>query len=219
VLEISLAGELVQLCGDGALHWPALGTLVLADPHFGKDDHFRRAGIAVPRGPTLRDLERVSARVAATGARRILVVGDFVHGRTLPGDDLMRQFRRWRAIDASLRIVLVTGNHDRHEDWTAWRDLIEVEHGDLVEGPFVFTHEPRGDERGLVIAGHLHPVYRDRRLLGARALRVFWQRTDHLVLPSFGEFTGGYAVQPEPGDCVYACTPEGVLPLQTGRPT
>ncbi|MET0291955.1 MAG: ligase-associated DNA damage response endonuclease PdeM [Steroidobacteraceae bacterium] len=219
MLEITLAGERVQLCEDGALHWPARRTLVLGDPHFGKDDHFRRAGIAVPRGPTLRDLERVSARVAASEADRMIVVGDFVHGRTLPGDDLVRQFHRWRAIDPTIEVVLVTGNHDRHEDWSAWRDLIHVVHGDLHEGPFVFAHEPRPDPRGFVVAGHLHPVYRDRRLLGARSVRVFWKRADHLVLPSWGEFTGGFAVTPDPADGLYACTPEGVLPLQTGKPT
>lgn len=219
MLEMQLAGEPVSLLEDGSLYWPRAATLVLADPHFGKDDVFRRAGIAIPRGPTLRDLERLGERATAMGAARILIVGDFVHGRTVPGDDLLRQYRLWRMRHASLEVVLVAGNHDRHEDWAPWRDGLDVRPGTLFEPPFVFAHEPHADPRGLVVAGHIHPVFRDRELFGARGLRVFWQRRDHLVLPSWGEFTGGFRVRPAPDEGLYACTPEGVLTLQTGRPT
>jgi hypothetical protein len=116
-------------------------------------------------------------------------------------------------------VVLVAGNHDRHEDWALWRDGLDVRSGDLVEPPFVFAHEPCADARGYVVAGHIHPVFRDRELFGARGLRVFWQRRQCIVLPSWGEFTGGFRVRPAPDEGLYACTPEGVLALQTGRPT
>jgi uncharacterized protein len=218
MLELTLNGEQVQLLPEGALYWERAGTLVIADPHFGKDDIFRRAGVAIPRGPTLRDLERVGNTVRATHARRLIIVGDFVHGRSERGDDLPRQFALWRRRHPDLPVLLVAGNHDRHEDWTAWREVLEVRAGSLHEGPFVFAHEPQADPRGYVLAGHLHPVFREP-MLGSKALRVFWQRAQCLVLPSWGEFTGGWRVRPAPGDGLHACTPEGVLTLQTGKPT
>ena len=156
MLELTLNGEQVQLLPEGALYWERAGTLVIADPHFGKDDIFRRAGVAIPRGPTLRDLERVGNTVRATHARRLIIVGDFVHGRSERGDDLPRQFALWRRRHPDLPVLLVAGNHDRHEDWTAWRDVLEVRAGSLHEGPFVFAHEPQADPRGYVLAGHLH---------------------------------------------------------------
>lgn len=218
-MELEIRGETLRLLPQGALLWPARATLVIADPHFGKDDVFRRAGIAVPRGPTLRDLERLAACAQATGARRVLIVGDFVHARSERGDDLPRQFALWRRRHAGLHLQLVAGNHDRHEDWEPWRTLLEVHTAPLVEAPFVFAHEPVADPRGYVVAGHLHPVFRHAELLGARGLRVFWRRPHCLVLPSWGEFTGGARVMPAREDGLYACTPEGVLALQTGRPT
>lgn len=219
MLELSLAGESVRLLPDGALLWPAASTLVIADPHFGKDDFFRRAGIAIPRGPTLRDLERLGTAAVGTAARTVIIVGDFVHARTEPGDDLRRAFGLWRQRHPSLELRLVAGNHDRHEEWEGWREWIEVHQAPLRAGPFVFAHEPGIDPRGFVIAGHLHPVFRHPGLTGARALRVFWRRAECLVLPSWGEFTGGARVAPAPDEGLYACTPEGVLVLQTGRPT
>ena len=217
--ELTLRGEGVRLLADGALLWERAATLVIADPHFGKDDIFRRSGIAVPRGPTVRDLERLSAQLLATRARRLLIVGDFIHGASHAGDDVRRQFALWRRRHPSLPAILVAGNHDRHEDWTPWQSLLEVRTSPLVEGPFVFAHEPAGSDRGYVIAGHLHPVYRNREIFGPHGLRVFWQRPDYLVLPSWGEFTGGWRVRPAADEGLFACTPEGVLTLQTGKPT
>lgn len=216
-LETTIAGEPVRLLADGALAWPARDTLVLADPHFGKDDVFRRAGIAVPRGPTLRDLERVGALLRAEHARRLLIVGDFVHARSERGDDLPRQFALWRQRHPSIEVVLVAGNHDRHEDWTPWRALLDVQFDALVEPPFVFAHDPAADERGYVVGGHIHPVFAAPELGSRKALRVFWQTPRYLVLPSFGEFTGGARIDPAPRDGLYACTPEGVLCLKRPR--
>jgi DNA ligase-associated metallophosphoesterase len=219
MLDLELEGETVSLRADGSLFWHRHATLVIADPHFGKDDIFRRSGIAIPRGPTLLDLERLSGALAATNARRLLIVGDFVHGRSRAGDDLPRQFALWRRRHPALPVLLVAGNHDRHEDWTAWREVLTVQHQPLHEPPFVFAHDPAVDPRGFVIAGHLHPVYRNPELLGAGALRVFWRQRGCLVLPSWGQFTGGWKVTPSRSDGLFACTPEGVLALQTGSPT
>jgi uncharacterized protein len=52
-----------------------------------------------------------------------------------------------------------------------------------------------------------------------RRLRVpvFWQRPDYLVMPSFGSFTGGASIRPEPGDSLFAVAPERVIPLPVNR--
>jgi uncharacterized protein len=219
MIDVQLQGERLTLLADGSLLWARNSTLVIADPHFGKDDIFRRSGIAIPRGPTIRDLERLTLQLHATAARRLLIVGDFIHGPSETGDDVRRQFALWRRRHPELPVTLIAGNHDRHEDWDIWRDVLEVRREPLVEAPLVFAHEPEPSESGYVLAGHLHPVYSNRETLGPRALRVFWQRQHCLVLPSWGEFTGGWRVQPTRDESLFACTPEGVLTLQTGRPT
>ena len=92
----------------------------------------------------------------------------------------------------------------------------EVTRTALHEPPFVFSHDPVPDPRGYGIAGHLHPVFA-HAALGTRAVRVFWQRPHGIVLPSWGEFTGGARIAPVPCEGVFACTPEGVLTLQSGQ--
>ena len=72
-------GEQVELLAERALHWPAARTLFVADVHLGKAAAFRAGGVAIPRGATASDLERLSALLARTGAARLVVLGDFLH--------------------------------------------------------------------------------------------------------------------------------------------
>ena len=214
VAEVDIAGERLRLLPDAAVHWPARRTLLIADPHFGKDDHFRREGLALPRGPTVTDLQRLTRLIHANDIARLVVLGDFLHSRQQPGDDFPRQFALWLSHHPELAIEIIAGNHDRHAKPRDSGSARVLWHEAAVhEDPFVLAHEPGNDERGLVIAGHLHPVFRDSRLFGSRGLKAFWLRSNCLVLPAFGEFTGGFSVRPDPGERLYVATPDGVLPL------
>ena len=72
VAEVRVAGETLRLLPDAAVHWPARATLLIADPHFGKDDRFRREGLALPRGPTVTDLQRLTRLVGALPSWSVL---------------------------------------------------------------------------------------------------------------------------------------------------
>lgn len=211
--EIELKGERVLLDSDRALVWPARRTLVIADTHFGKDDIFRRGGIALPRGPTISDLQRVTALLARHTCTRLCILGDFVHGATKAGDSFLHAFRLWRAAHSQVQLDIVAGNHDRREAASNWQTLARWHTSALIDPPFVMAHEPAAHPQGYVLAGHLHPVVRLRRKGGGGRVPVFWQRPDVLVLPSFGSFTGGAGIAPTESDRVYAVGPERVLPL------
>jgi DNA ligase-associated metallophosphoesterase len=219
-LEIQLCGERLQLHQQRALLWPARATLVIADPHFGKDDIFRRAGIALPRGPAIADLQRLSHLIAANGCTRLVVLGDFLHGATQAADSFRHAFRVWRRAHGSLTVDVVVGNHDRREPAHTWQQLVGWHTRPLVEPPFVLAHEPAAHTGGYVLAGHIHPVLRlRRRSSGGVRVPVFWQRRDYLVLPSFGSLTGGAEVTVELGDLLYAAGPERVFPVPVGVPS
>jgi metallophosphoesterase superfamily enzyme len=91
--------------------------------------------------------------------------------------------------------------------------------GSWIVAPFRFIHD--ADRAGavdahdlFVLSGHVHPVARLRSgKKGALRVPVFWQKTNGLVLPSFGLFTGGFAVSPARGDRLYAAGPDGVIAL------
>lgn len=197
----------LQLLADRAVYWPAQAMLLLADLHLGKGDVFRRQGIAVPRGGTVGDLERLDRLLAHTGAQRLLLLGDVVHGAVHPAPWLA-QWLAWRQRHAGLLLQAVRGNHDR----ALQRDALGIQmlgEGIEVAGLWL-CHEPRQDGRPTV-CGHVHPVVRLPGL--ARALPVFWQQGAQLVLPAFSAFTGGWPVKPGDDTTLVACNGEQLLRL------
>ena len=93
----TLAGERVELHAERALYWPAGATLFVADVHLGKAAAFRAGGIALPRGGTQADLARLAALLARTRARRLVVLGDFLHAAAGRVAALDAAFVAWRA--------------------------------------------------------------------------------------------------------------------------
>ena len=108
-LLISVAGEPVSLWPDRALGWR--DALFVADVHIGKSAVFRKAGLPMPPGELEHDLSRLSALVACSGARRLVVLGDFVHG--MVGDGVTQAVSEWRK-NLTTTWFVVRGNHDRH---------------------------------------------------------------------------------------------------------
>lgn len=201
-VELELAGERLRLRADHSLFWPAGETLFVADTHFGKGGVFRRQGVNVPSGTTESDLARLSAALDETGARRLIVLGDFVHAPPMGDEPWLDRFARWRATHGDIEIVVTRGNHDRVRKLPV--DFgIDWHTGARCIGPFVCRHEPGVDPRGPVLAGHLHPVVR-LAASGERArCPVFWRRDDGLVLPAFCGFAGGARVTPTEGDRIF----------------
>ena len=194
-MDVVVAGETLRLYADRALYWPAKRRLLVADLHLGKDDTFRAAGIALPTGGTRQDLERLSALIEHSGAESLWFLGDLLHG-PLVDTQWRDDWTRFRARHAGLEMLLVEGNHDR----VAARAELGIQHRrDLVKekgSPLVFAHAPpRASEADgrLVVCGHLHPVVRVPGFRGR--FPAFTLTNEHLVLPAFSLFTGGWLVR------------------------
>lgn len=213
-LELTLQGERVLLHPERALVWPARATLIVADTHFGKDDVFRRAGIPLPRGPAITDLQRLSELIRTYDCQRLIVLGDFLHGATRSGDGFLHAFGLWRRAHAQLALEVIAGNHDLRESPQRWEAHIRWHPAAVSEPPFLLAHQPMDSERGYVLAGHVHPVLRMQRRRGGVRVPVFWRRPGHLVLPSFGSLTGGMNISPGNGDSLYLASPESVIPFR-----
>lgn len=210
-LTIECAGEALVLHPERALEWPRCSTLFIADPHFGKDAHFRRAGIALPDGALNEDLARLDALIARTGAERLVVLGDVVHARPQPDERWPGSVAAWRARHSGLGWLAVAGNHDAgFVPPAAWQ--IDWHTDYVLEPPFVFAHEPSHHPAGLVLAGHWHPVARLRDGRDSLRLPVFAVGTDRLVLPAFGGLTGGAPLEDAALRC-YATVEDRVIAL------
>jgi len=211
-LAITLAGESLVLLPERALWWPRMSLLAIADLHLGKGDHFRRAGIALPKGGTAHDLERLDALLAQTRVTRLLVLGDLLHAAVI--DAHWRDaWMHWRAGRQALSVELVGGNHDRAlTARPAVADAlgIHLHRHALSFAPFLFVHDPAhgADAAGYRLGGHLHPVV---RLPGVPRLPAFLFGESAGMLPAFTAFAGGWRVDREPGTRLFACAPDVVV--------
>ncbi|GAB3391956.1 ligase-associated DNA damage response endonuclease PdeM [Massilia agri] len=205
-----VAGETVLLLPEKALYWPAEKMLIVADIHFGKAAAFRALGVPVPRGTTTENLTGLDALVDAHGAQHIVFLGDFLHARAAHASATQQAMLAWRARRSSLRLTLVRGNHDRHAGDPAAQLGIELVDEPHQVGPFAFCHHPDLDTPGYALAGHIHPVYVLATRFDALRLPCFVVGSERMILPSFGSFTGGHAIRPEPGDTIYVSSGDAV---------
>jgi DNA ligase-associated metallophosphoesterase len=205
-----VAGETVLLLPEKALYWPAQKMLIVADIHFGKAAAFRALGVPVPRGTTTENLTGLDALVDAHGAEHIVFLGDFLHARAAHASATQQAMLAWRERRSGLRLTLVRGNHDRHAGDPAAQLGIALVDEPYEIGPFAFCHHPDIDTPGYALAGHIHPVYVLATRFDALRLPCFVVGSERMILPSFGSFTGGHAIRPEPGDTIYVSSGDAV---------
>ena len=209
-LAVRVAGETLLLLPEKALFWPMEKMLIIADVHFGKAAAFRALGVPVPRGTTTENLAGLDALVDAHGARHIVFLGDFLHARAAHASATQQARLAWRERRRALRLTLVRGNHDRHAGDPAALLGIELVDEPHAFGPFAFCHHPDLATEGYALAGHIHPVYVLATRFDALRLPCFVVGQERMILPSFGAFTGGHAIRPEPGDSIYVTSGEAV---------
>ena len=200
----------VELLPERAVYWPAAETLVVADLHWGKGETFHAHGIPIPTAILDDDLARLERALLRTGATRLLVLGDLVHGALAPS--VIEAVARWR-VRCAVPTVLVRGNHDRHVPVLprSWEIADHV--GTLREDGYAFTHAPEPTSGAYTWAGHIHPMAWLRGRTDALRLPCFHVGPEVGVLPAFGTFTGGVAVRPTRGDRLYVIAGTSVVPL------
>lgn len=209
-LTITVRGEEITLLPQRAAYWPRQRTLVIADLHWGKSETFAASGVPLPLGSSEAELTRLGTLIGATGAERVLVLGDLIHAARGVTEALSQLVARFR-LDHPVRLQLVTGNHDMARLPAAWN--IERVGPCLDEGPFRFRHAPDEQNERFVWAGHLHPTVRLEG--GGDLLRLPCFRVSRacLVLPAFSDFTNGIVMQREPGVARYAIADDHVVAL------
>ena len=213
-LPVTYVGETVWLLPERALWWPAGRVLLVADLHFGKAATYRALGQPVPAGTTRENLVRLSALLLHYRPVQLVFLGDLLHAAQARTPSVLDGLAAWREGFAVLDCVLVRGNHDsRAGDPPESLDIRVVDEPFTI-GPFAACHHPQRHGTLGVIAGHLHPAL---SLYGAGRDRVrlpcFCLEAGLLVLPAFGEFTGGWNVPRQSGRRLYPIGDARVWPL------
>jgi DNA ligase-associated metallophosphoesterase len=218
-LALRLAGEDVLLLAQRALYWPREKMLVVADVHFGKAASFRALGVPVPGGTTSANVAALDALMAMHDVAQIVFLGDFLHAKAAHAKATLAVMLQWRRRHPDLRLTVVRGNHDAHAgDPPAALDAVMVDEP-WVLGPFAFCHHPDMLVPSYVLSGHVHPLYRLRHGWESLTLPCFLIGATRMVLPSFGAFTGGHPVAPQPGERIAVSSGDAVFEVPVEAPT
>jgi DNA ligase-associated metallophosphoesterase len=192
-------------------------TLFVADVHIGKAAHFRALGVPAPAGTTQENLGRLDALIDALNPRTLVVLGDLFHAPAAWRDATRAEFAAWRARRAALKLKLVAGNHDARAGLApSALDIEWVEEPHDLDGLVCRHIPPEADDSQdrSVLAGHWHPAARLHGP-GRDRLRLpcFLMSRRRLVLPAFGEFTGGAAFEADEDCALLATTGERLVHL------
>ena len=200
---------------DKALYWPKQKALLIADAHFGKAAAYRALGQPVPQGTTSNNLQRLNALINRYDVEQIIFLGDFLHAPKSHAVSTLAALRNWRLKLASMQCTLIRGNHDlRAGDPPPDLDFTVVSEPYLLDD-FALQHIPKPHPTHHVIAGHVHPVF---RLVGkgrqSITLPCLYHSQEMTLLPSFGEFTGGFIVENNMNNQLYLLDGECVWPVK-----
>ncbi|MCZ0962007.1 ligase-associated DNA damage response endonuclease PdeM [Paracoccus benzoatiresistens] len=206
------AGHALEARPSGALYWPERRWLVVADLHLGKSERMaRRGGSLLPPYEVLATLDRLEAEIVATDPAAVVSLGDGFDddAAALALPDMLCD--RLRGMAWGRRWIWVSGNHDP----APVCPRLPGETVDELTNGLVLRHQAG---QGPDVSGHFHPCV---RLAGDRR-RCFLVGRDHLILPAFGAYTGGLAIDSPALSALVqqglaiACGGSRALPLPVG---
>lgn len=192
--ELDWHGHALQLLPQRALWDPQQRLLLVADLHLGKAESFQASGVPLPSDGDLTNLNRLLELAQHHHPTAVVVLGDLIHG---PLGLTLALRHKLAALPELLGcpLRLVGGNHERG----SWIEGLAAEPAQRA-GPLWLSHEPctAPDPSLLTVCGHVHPV----ALLGQGADRLrlpcfaLDRRQRQLLLPAFGDLTGGHPCPP-----------------------
>lgn len=192
--------QTLRLLPEKAIYWEDQEALLLADPHFGKVTHFRKAGMAIPGKAAHKNLQTLKQLIVEHKPKRVLFLGDLFHSEMntewLLFKELLLEF-------PDLQFTLIQGNHDILHKHSYDNTAMEVV-SELNLGPYNFTHEPQEHPTLYNLSGHLHPGV-SMHGKGRQSMRLpcYYLGKKNGVLPAFGEFTGLHIISPKRGDNIF----------------
>ena len=188
---IHVAGERLMLDPGGVLVWPAAGLLAVSDLHLEKGTAFAKRGMLLPPWDTQATLDRLQFLLRKWRPKTVVALGDSFHDRDGAGRLPTAELERLNRMADACRFVWVLGNHDP----TPPTGLAGEAIAEFAAGPFVFRHEAIAGAPPGEIVGHHHP----KALIPTRGTSVsrpcFVTDTRRVMMPAFGEYTGGLDVR------------------------
>lgn len=203
----------ILLLPEKALYLPHSNALLIADPHFGKAAHFRKAGLPISEKVHLGDFLTIQKMIANYRPEQVLFLGDLFHSDLNNSWNDLEDFLSYLP---EVKFHLIKGNHDILPKAIYRSDLWNVHQEPLQMNNLILSHEPLREvpTDHLNICGHIHPgislVGKGRQRLKLPCFHISKQT---LIMPAFGRFTGLALMQCEKNDACYAIAGKKVIPI------
>ncbi|WP_245917274.1 ligase-associated DNA damage response endonuclease PdeM [Mongoliibacter ruber] len=212
-ISIQWESEEMYLLPDKCIYLPSHQALLIADPHFGKAAHFRKAGIPVPENVHTNDFLKIQRLLGEFPSKAVYFLGDLFHSDWNTSWDDLESF-----LDFFPETIfhLIKGNHDILPAAIYRSGLWQVHESTLILGELYLSHEPLDQiPDGLLnVCGHIHPGVhlrgKGRQNLTAAC---FFLRRNQLVMPAFGRFTGLAKMKVQAGDVAYMVAEKKVIAI------
>jgi DNA ligase-associated metallophosphoesterase len=206
------------LLAERAIYLQELETLLIADVHFGKTMHFRKAGIAIPSQITGNEINRLQQLIETTRPKKVYFLGDLFHSRLNSEWKVLINFI---LVNPSTEFILVKGNHDILPEINYQHPNFALVNEPLLLDKFVLSHHPiapdflKRNPQLLHICGHIHPGVKMKGKAKAYFnLPCFHFQKNQLILPAFGRFTGLANIKPKKNDKVFAIANESIIEIK-----
>lgn len=181
-----------------AMYWHNNNALLIADLHLGKQEHFRKSGIAVPN--TNNNFNNLIELINYYNPAKVIFLGDLFHStKNNSINDAKTIFN-----NLNIELILVKGNHDILNT-----NIYNELNINLIDNYFYngvnLLHEPPEQENEPTICGHIHPaVSLKGDAKSYLKLPCFYFTNNLIIMPAFGDFTGTYKLSPKKTDKIFA---------------
>jgi len=209
---IGFAGQSLELGSEKTLLWREKELLVAADLHLGRALTRGAAGKTDALAADSATLQRLARVVRESNARKLLILGDFVHGREAVVASLIRVVAEWRKT-VNAEVLLVRGSYDHLPAPILNRWDVEPVGDTLLVEPLRFRYKPAADRPQPQICGHLHPCARLSKTADSMKLPCFVVEPALLLMPSFGVLPDGYEVSEKVNRVFYVISDGEVRPI------
>lgn len=214
-MKITIQTTELELLTEKAIYIEQLRLLLVSDVHLGKSETFQAKGIPIANIINQVNLERLKKLCDTYQPEQLIVLGDLFHSRLSLVPEVLEAWQHFLN-QCGAKVQLLVGNHDRALIPQLSDLSMQCVDSAIQCDRLLLSHEPLSQSGFLNICGHIHPCLNLKTRLDRLRLPCFYysKHPEQLILPSFGEFTGGYEITLKPGSVAYVIADNAVIPFE-----
>ena len=213
MIELEWEELKILLLPEKAIYLESWRSILIADPHFGKAAHFRKAGIPVSEKVHVGDFMVIQNLIHKYKPEHLYFLGDLFHS---DWNNAWNDLETFAEYHPSIHFHLIKGNHDILPEAAYRSDIWKVHTESLTLERMILSHEPMTSvpPGKINLCGHIHPgisLYGTARQ--KLTLPCFFVTPDQIILPAFGRFTGLFTMKCGKNDNAYVIAEKKVIPV------